>query len=83
MKGHLFEEELEQLHIILNHLDKATELAKKEEVSFRLYHEIAKSTNTLVKTIVDLEESILDYEDGITKDIDRTKAEILQALRRL
>lgn len=84
MKGHLFEEELKQLHIVLNHINRvAKKVAKSGDVDIVTKHEIIKSAIALDSTIADLEINILDYEKGIDEDIDKVKADILQALKRL
>lgn len=84
MKGHLFEEELKQLNIVLSHVSRVRkQILKMSDANFVLKHEIAKTEIALEDTISQLELSILNYENGITEDIDKTKKEILERLKRL
>lgn len=82
MKGHLFEENIEEL----------TELTERV-YNLRLMYKKKGNTTiaSLLKSIADdynerlagLEIDINNYENWIEEDIDKTKNEILQRLRRL
>lgn len=82
MKGHLFEENVEEL----------TELTERV-YNLRLMYKKKGNTTiaSLLKSIADdynerlagLEIDINNYEKWIEEDIDKTKNEILQRLRRL
>ncbi len=82
MKGHLFEENIEEL----------TELTERV-YNLRLIYKKKGNTTiaSLLKSIADdynerlagLEIDINNYEKWIEEDIDKTKNEILQRLRRL
>lgn len=81
MKGHLFEEEVRELRKLTNEIFKMNELRGKLGVGrIEGFDRIAFSIEGV---IYDLEEAILNYEEGITEDIDKTKKEILERLRRL
>ena len=54
-----------------------------DEVSEEWRDEFESEVLWLLKCIQELQFDIEDYEIGITEDIDRTKAEIMQALKRL
>ena len=80
MKGHLFEEQIENLYEVMIEVR-----VLESKLPTPSLHK-AKCTairRRLENTVADLEEAILNYEEGITDDIDKTKKEILERLKRL
>lgn len=81
MKGHLFEEHIEELYRLTDELFKMNDMRQKLGVG--RIEGIDKIAFSLSGTIIDLEYDIEDYEEGIADDIDKTKKEILERLKRL
>lgn len=78
MKEHLFHDAMNDIMRSANRIARYT-----DEVSEEWRDEFESEVLWLLKSIQELQFDIEDYEIGITEDIDRTKAEIMQALKRL
>lgn len=82
MKGHLFEENIRELTAITEEVYTSQELQKKigNTAVASLLKVIADAYN---ERIAGLEIDINNYEKWIEEDIDKTKNEIMERLRRL
>lgn len=82
MKGHLFEENVRELTAITEEVYTSRELQKKigNTAVASLLKVIADAYN---ERIAGLEIDINNYEKWIEEDIDKTKNEIMERLRRL
>lgn len=82
MKGHLFEENIEELTELTERVYNLRLMYKKKgnTVIASLLKSIADDYN---ERLAGLEIDINNYEKWIEEDIDKTKNEILQRLRRL
>lgn len=82
MKGHLFEENIRELTAITEEVYTSRELQKKigNIAVASLLKVIADAYN---ERIAGLEIDINNYEKWIEEDIDKTKNEIMERLRRL
>lgn len=82
MKGHLFEENIRELTAITEEVYTSRELQKKigNTAVASLLKVIADAYN---ERIAGLEIDINNYEKWIEEDIDKTKNEIMERLRRL
>lgn len=82
MKGHLFEENIEELTELTERVYNLRLMYKKKDntVIASLLKSIADDYN---ERLAGLEIDINNYEKWIEEDIDKTKNEILQRLRRL
>lgn len=82
MKGHLFEENIEELTELTERVYNLRLIYKKKgnTVIASLLKSIADDYN---ERLAGLEIDINNYENWIEEDIDKTKNEILQRLRRL
>ncbi len=82
MKGHLFEENVEELTELTERVYNLRLIYKKKgnTVIASLLKSIANDYN---ERLAGLEIDINNYEKWIEEDIDKTKNEILQRLRRL
>ena len=80
MKGHLFEEQIENLYEVMI---RVKVLESKLPTPSLYKADCMAIRRRLENTVSDLEDAILNYEEGITDDIDKTKKEILERLKRL
>ena len=82
MKGHLFEENIRELTAITEEVYTSRKLQKKigNTAVASLLKVIADAYN---ERIAGLEIDINNYEKWIEEDIDKTKNEIMERLRRL
>lgn len=80
MKEHLFKENIEDLYSALMLAVKLYD--RLPQPSF-YKAECKIIIDHLTISITELEYAIEDYEEGITEDIDKTKKEIMEALKRL
>lgn len=82
MKGHLFEENIRESTAITEELYTSRSLYKKVG-NTAIASLLKKTADAYNERIAGLEIDINNYEKWIEEDIDKTKNEILQRLRRL
>lgn len=78
MKEHLFHDAMNDIMMSANRIARYT-----DDVSEEWRDEFESEVLWLLKSIQELQFDIEDYEIGITEDIDKTKKEILERLKRL